>query len=582
MRYKNLKMNRLVAVTLFLGILLLPISIRSEGQIPIPRGGSLRITLGSEPRVASPYTGSWSAGIPASQIFSSLLAFDNDLNPTIPSLATELPEINEVEGSYTFKLRSGVKWHDGKPFTAEDVKFTFEEMMQYDIFGAAYFDNTIVDIIDASTVKITPGNFWPGIQMPLFAGLDTSITPKHILEGIEDYSTDQFNFEPIGTGPFKFKEWVQGSYIILERFEDYWASPAPYLDEVVIRIINDPAMMLAAFQTNEADYQFRGLPYESYDTLKANPELNVITHTRPPYKAMLSFNHKSEHLDDIKVRQAIAYALDRTTMANLATNGLCQVTNTFWTPDIASPSPGRTIYTYDPDKAKNLLEDAGYKADAAGNRDLTIELLTRTGEAEEALLGDLIEDYLSEVGITVARKVVDFSTQLSLTSNYDYEMSLTKRWVMTFWTYQLFHSDWIIPGRFFANSVQLNNSEMDATFDAWLVETDPVKQRELLQKVDDIATEVLPQLPLYDLVWINVIRKTFQPVPGAELGTLPDCRYVFWDTLENTFWTEGTIPVTTVTVITTVPFGPAKWLWISAFLTLTVSLITNRRRRKAN
>jgi len=575
LKYKYLKLKRLAAVTLFLAMLLLPMGLPSEAQNDIPRGGTFTITLGSEPRVISPFSGSWSSGVPAAQMFNSLLGFDSDTQPTIPRLATELPVINEAEGSYTFKLRQGVKWHDGEPMTAEDVKFTFEEMAQYDIFAAKYFENSVVDIIDEETIKITPGTFWPGIQMPLFAGLDTSIVPKHILEGVEDYISHPFRTtEPVGTGPFKFKEWVTGSYIILERFDDYWNAPTPYLDEVVIKVIPEPSTMLAAFQTGESDYQFRGLPYDSYDTLAANPELNVIKYNRPPYKAMLSFNHIREYLSDINVRKAITYALNRVEMAELATNGLCQVTDTFWTPDIAPPSPDNTIYTYDPVMANTLLDEAGYAKGADGMR-FTIELLTRRGEAEEELLGDLIEDYLSEVGITVDRKVVDFGTQLQLTSNYEYDMSLTKRWVQTFWTYQLFHSDWIIPGQNFANALHYENEEMDATFDAWLVETDPMKQQELLQKVDEIATREIPQLPIYDLVWINVIRKTFQPVPGAKVGTLPDCRYVFWDSLENTYWTEGTV-VPEITLDTAL-------IWITTVFSVgTTVLILHKRRKLAN
>ena len=477
-----------------------------------------------------------------------------------------------------------MKWHDGQLFTADDVKFTFENMMQYDIFGALYFKDTIVEILDKSTVKITPGMFMPGLQMTLFGSLDTAITPKHVLEGVEDYPTDPFRTEsPVGTGPFKFKEWVAGSYLVLERFDDYWAAPAPYLDEIVLRIIPEPATMTAAFVTGEADYQFRGLPYEVYDTLKANPDLNVIKATRPPYKAFLTFNHKAEYISDMNVRQAIAYAIDRATLANLATNGICQMTNSWWTPDITPPSPARTIYAYDPDKAGSLL-DKDYPADAAGDRGITIELLTRRGEAEEALAAEMIRDDLSAVGITLELKTVDFATMRDLYNNFDYDIYLAKRWVMSFWTYQLWHSDWIIKGRSFSNSAQYNNSQVDTLFDSWLVEVDPAKQKDFLQQVETIVSDELPSLPLWDLVWLNVIRKTFQPVPGAEIGILPDCRYVFWDSLENMFWTEGTIPATTVTVATTimVPFGPTKWLWVGAFLTLTGALVTNRRRRKVN
>lgn len=564
-----MKLPRVVEVALVLGMLCLPPAFMVVGQTP--QGGTMTVVLIAEPRVLSPYTGSWNSGFVAGQIFNSLLAIDDNMDPTLPSLATELPEINEAEGSYTFKLREGVKWHDGEPFTADDVKFTFEEMMQYDIFGALYFKDTVVEILDKSTVKITPGTYYPGVQMTLFAGLDTSILPKHILGDVVDEYLDQpFRTEsPVGTGPFKFKEWVTGSHIVYEAFDDYWGE-GPYLDEVVVKIIPEPATVLAAFQTGEADYVFRGMPYEAYETLVEDPNLEVYKHTRPPYKMVLDLNTIHPILSNVKVRQAIAYAVNRDAIISDATNGLCEVTDSYWTSDITAPSPERSIYTYDPTKAAQLLDEAGYSAG------FEIELLMRRGEPEEALAAELLRDDLAAIGITMTIKTVDFGTFLQLESVYDYDFCMLKRWVMTFWTLQLFHSEWIIEGQFFANSIHYSNSNVDAAFDDWRLAADPAKQREYLQKAEALISHDVPEILLYDVTFINVVRKTFQPAPGAESGTLPDGRYVFWDPLNNMYWTEGTVPVPEIVL------GAAMLGIGTVLVTATTALIMRRRRKSAN
>lgn len=567
MSNKN-KLPHIVVVALVLGILCLPPCFIVAGQIP--QGGTFTTVLISEPRVLSPYTGSWNSGFVAGQIFDSLLAIDDDMNPTLPSLATSLPEIDEIEGSYTFTLREGVKWHDGQPFTAEDVKFTFEEILQYDIFGALYFKDTTVEILDDNKVKIKPGIFYPGVQMTLFAGLDTAIIPKHILgDVVDEYLDHPFRTEsPIGTGPFKFKEWVKGSHIVYEAFDDYWGE-GPYLDEIVVKVIPEPGTVLAEFKAGSADYVFRGMPYEAYDELVEDPNLDVYKNTRPPYKMVLDINTKHPILSNVKVRQAIAYAINRDAIISDATNGLCIMTDSFWTPDITAPSPDRSIYTYNVDKAKELLQEAGYGGG------FEIELLQRRGEPEEALAAELIRDDLSAIGITMTIKTVDFGTFLQLEATYEYDFCMLKRWVMSFWTLQLFHSEWIIEGRFFANSVQYSNPIVDEAFNAWRTEVDPAKQREYLQKAEAQISHDVPEVLLYDVVFINVVRKTFKAVSGAKSGTLPDGRYVFWDPLNNMYWTEGRVPE--------IAFGTTMWLWIGTILVaVTITFIVSRRRKYAN
>lgn len=177
-----------------------------------------------------------------------------------------------------------------------------------------------------------------------------------------------------------------------------------------------------------------------------------------------------------------------------------------------------------------------------------IELLTRTGEAEEAAVADLIKDQLAKVGIEVALKRVDFGTMLDLETKYQYDFVLTKRWVEPMWSYQLFHSSWIQPGVAFSNTMLYRNPQVDQLLDSWMREKSPEKQTELLQKVEEILTSELPEIPLYNVVFLNVKSRN---IKGTDI---PVGRYVFWDPLVNTYIYEETVttpPTTITTVVTT-------------------------------
>ncbi|HWQ16252.1 MAG TPA: ABC transporter substrate-binding protein, partial [Sulfolobales archaeon] len=347
-------------------------------------GGVLTVALISEPTQIVA-TSSWNGGFVCAQIFDTPLRFDEKLN-LVPSLA-ESYEINASGGYYKFVLRNGIKFHDGVPLTPEDFKFTFEQIVpKYTSFGALYFANTTVTIIDPRTVIIKPGKFLPGAQLPLFAACDTTaILPKHALEGKDMLKSDFITTKPIGTGPYKMASWVKGQYIELARNNDYWDKGRPYLDKIIIRFISDPTALIAALKRGEIDYVFRGIPYEAAQDLRADPKLRVIPSDRPPYIAALWINVKSGPLADVRVRQAIAYALNKTDIALKATFGVSEPIDYTVDPAVVPPSPNIFKYEYNLATAEKLLEDAGYKKGPDGKR-FSIELLTRTGEPDEQVI----------------------------------------------------------------------------------------------------------------------------------------------------------------------------------------------------
>jgi peptide/nickel transport system substrate-binding protein len=508
------------------------------------RGGTLTIALISEPTVVAA-TASWNGGFIAAQIFDTLLRFDKNIN-LIPSLAESF-EINTTGGYYKFVLRPNVRFHDGALLTPEDVKFTFEEITpKYTSFGPLYFSNTTVTIVDNRTVIIKPGTFMPGAQLPLFADVSTTaIFPKHVLVGQDFLKSDFRTTKPVGTGPYRLTEWVKGQYMILERNPSYWGSPAPYLDRIIVKFISDSASLIAGLKKGEINYVFRGVPYEAVSDLQRTSGLKVIAHNRPPYIAALWINVKAGPLSDVRVRQAIAYTLNREEIANKATFGLAKPVDYMIDPDMVPPSPNIVSYKPNLSLAESLLDAAGYKRGSDGKR-FSIELLTRTGEPDEQIIAQLVRDQLSQVGIEVNIKSVDFATYLSLQEKFQYQMATVKYWISQLWTYQLFHSAWIGKGAF-TNNFQYANPDVDRFLDLWLREADEKKQIEYLQKVEDILSRDLPSIPLYRVLWVNVLSSN---VGGSDI---PIGRWVFWDPLVDTYFVQTQISTPTQTTTSPVP-----------------------------
>jgi peptide/nickel transport system substrate-binding protein len=509
-------------------------------------GGTLIVDLIAEPATIDPYTGSWNSGHVGAQLFNSLLRFDKNLKSE-PCLATKW-EVNPAQGTYTFELRKGVLWHDGKPFTAADVKFTLEQLVpKYGLMGSGYLRNTTVEIKGESTIVVKPGQFLPAVQMTLFSSTDTSIYPKHVLEG-QDFLKSTFRTtNPIGTGPFKMKTYVKGNYMELERNENYWNKPRPYLEKIVFKFVREPAAIVAGLQSGEIHYIFRGVPFEAYDTLKQVKSLKVIPHMRPPYVSAIWINVGAPYLSDVNVRRAISYAVNRTDIAKKATYGLSKPSQITMDPELVPPSPTMTAYGNDLAKANSLLDSAGYKKGADGVR-FSLELLTRTGEPDEQLWAQLVRDQLANVGISISIKTVDFATFQALQAKYQYQICTVKYWISPIWSYQLFDSEFIGRGPLY-NPSQYNNPKVDQLFDGWLGESDPAKQVQLMHQVQDILSQDLPLIVLYQVAWLNVINTNFE---GPDL---PVGKYVFYDSLEYTYSAAAqkvttTTPKTTLTTTT--------------------------------
>jgi peptide/nickel transport system substrate-binding protein len=355
----------------------------------------------------------------AGNIYESLLRYDAALEP-MPQLAKSW-EISEDGLTYTFKLRDNVKWHDGEPFTSADVVFSADVFLRETnprLRASLEHVEAITAPDDETVVFKLKQPFGPFIG--IFEVGTMPMVPKHIYEGT-DFAANEANNTPIGTGPFKFKEWVKGSHILLTKNEDYYEEGKPYLDEVYWHVIPDAAARSVAYETGVVDI-LPGGSIENFDVGRISEMENTcITDKGWEFFGPLSWlwlNNRDGPTADVRFRKAVMYAMDREFAKDALWNGLGKVARSpvssstrFFTDDV-------TDYSYDPDKAKALLTEMGY--DGTPVRLLPLpygETWQRWAEA--------VKQNLEEVGIPVEIVSTDVAGWNQKVSEWDYDIAFT-------------------------------------------------------------------------------------------------------------------------------------------------------------
>jgi peptide/nickel transport system substrate-binding protein len=370
-----------------------------EVEAPREPTGSLIVALPLDPNSLNPpNTAERMAENVSNQIFDALLAVDIELNELSPALATEW-EVSEDGLQYSFTLREGVTFHDGTPFNAEDVVATFEA-------GAdpanAYFDEyqgVTVEVVDDYHIVLVREE--PDVVFERLLAETPIISAEQFAEGgnqaIEDF--------PIGTGPFKFVEWVKGNRIVLEANPDYWIEGLPLIAEVIFRPIPESSTRLAAIQTGEVHIVNR-LSSDEAQQLLGVSGVQVI---RYPVDRVyyIAFNNLTTGVglptEDPLVRQAMNYAVDREAIIDGLFDGFADLATGMITPANLGFDETVEPFPYDPDRARELLTEAGYSNGFEIGMACPIGAYTTFEEVCQAVAG-----YLEEVGITMAGGEVEF------------------------------------------------------------------------------------------------------------------------------------------------------------------------------
>ena len=317
-----------------------------------------------------------------SNVFEGLTRFASD-GSIIPGLAQSWV-ISDDGLTYTFTLAEGVTFHDGTTMDAEDVKFSLDRARAEDSANAqkALFASIAdVEAVDASTVKITLSAPNGSLLFNLAWGDAVIVAPESI-ENIKQ--------APVGTGAFKFANWVQGDNITLEKNADYWGTPAK-LDKVTFKFISDPTAAFAAVMAEDVDV-FAGYPApENVPQFEADPRFQVIVGNTEG-ETILSTNNKMPPFDNVKVREAMAHAIDRQAIIDGAMFGLGTPIGTHFAPHNPDYVDLTTGSAYDPEKAKALLAEAGFAEGFTTTLKLPPPSYARRG-------GEIIAAQLREVGI---------------------------------------------------------------------------------------------------------------------------------------------------------------------------------------
>lgn len=490
---KNL-IKGLVASVAFAGLLVADQAIAEE---PV-RGGTLVTVLGSNPRnLNSAVQSGIVTGFPGAQLFASPLRYDEDWTPQ-PYLA-ESWEVSEDGLTVTLNLVKNAKFHDGEPITSEDVAFSVEVIKANHPFKSMFAPVETVETPDEHTAILTLSQPHPALMLAM-SGQLMSILPKHIYGDvpIEEVKAHPRNNEnTVGSGPFKLVEFKSGEHVILERFDDFFIEGRPYLDRIVMRIITDPAARAIAYENGELDMgAFESLP-RIINRLKG---VDGLTVTPDGYGAIgplswLAMNTQSGPLQDVRVRQAIAYAIDKNFVLNALMQGTAAESRTGIHPDSPFYKADVPTYELDLDKANALLDEAGFPMTDGKRFDLTIDF-GWPGVKPEV---EFVKASLRRVGIEVeVRASADFPTWAKRMGSMDFDMS----WDTVFnWgdpvigVHRTYDSTNIAKG-VWSNTQGYSNARADELMAMAAVETDAEKRKALYAEFQEI---IATELPVYHI-----------------------------------------------------------------------------------
>ncbi|MBX6385662.1 MAG: ABC transporter substrate-binding protein [Microbispora sp.] len=487
---------------------LAPRGLRAEPR----HGGTLTIALSSEPTALVAATTVVTPTLSVSgKVTEGLLRYDFDLNPQ-PELATEW-SVSPDGLRYAFRLRPGVKWHDGRDFTSADVAFSLLLLKQVHPRGRSTFANlTEVLTPDPLTAELRLAKPAPYLIKAL-AGAETPILPKHIYEGTDPTSNPN-NAAPIGTGPFVFKEWVRGSHVIYERNPNYWDSPKPYLDQLIIRFIPDAAARSAAFETGQVDLGYRTpVGLADVERLRRHPDLRFETkgNSYSFNVTKLEFNLDNEYFRHLKVRQAVAHAIDRELIARVAFFGNAEPCASPIAPGLRefhdpTPSP----YPFDLAAAERLLDEAGLRRGANRTR-FRVPLDFNPVLDEARRLCDILRATLGRIGIAVDIRAQDtgsFVKRVYTERDFAFTTNgLSNLFDPTVGVQRTYWSKNFIRGVPFSNCTHYANPEVDRLLEEAAVENDRARRAALFREFQRIVAVEVPDINIASPAFLTIHNK---------------------------------------------------------------------------
>ncbi len=453
----------------------------------------------------------------AGLLYDGLVRYDKDLN--IEGALAETWDVSPDGLEITFRLRRGVKWHDGAPFSAADVLFTYRVMTDPSTPTAYAEDFRQVkdlEVLDSHTVRVRYAEpFAPALISWAFW-----MMPRHLLEG-EDLTSTEFSRSPVGTGPYRFVEWKTGEKIVLEANEEYWEG-RPRIDRYIYRIIPDSSTMFLELRAGNVDWM--ALDPVQYARQTETPYFreSFRKHRHLEFRyTYLGFNLEKELFRDRRVRQAISHAIDKKELVDIVLLGLGQEVTGHYRPGTWVYNEKVKTYPYDPRKARGLLEEAGWRdSDQDGwldrdGRRFAFTVITNQGNQRRARTAEIIQGRLGEVGIDMSIRVVEWAAFLKNFVHPRNFEALILGWNTTPDpdAFDVWHSSKTGPDEL--NHVGFRNAEADALLEAGRRTFDREERRKAYFRLQEILAEEQPYVFLFAPDSLPIIHRRFR---GVEIG----------------------------------------------------------------
>ena len=426
--------------------------------------------------------------------------------------------------SLTLHLVKGAKFHDGTPITSEDVAFSIMAIKANHPFKAMYAPVSGVDTPDPYTAVIRLSKPHPAILLCMSPVL-CPIMPKHVYGTDPNIRQNPANKAPIGSGPFKFVEWKPGDYIMLEKNKDFFIKGKPHVDRVIIKIIPDMNNRVMAVERGEVD----AMPF--FDSLREVKRLsgdkNLVV-TNKGYAGIgsldwVAFNTGKKPFDDVRVRQAAAYAIDRNFFAKVIMMGLVTPSATPITPFSPFYTKDVNMYDVNLEKAKKLLDEAGYPVKADGTR-FTVTVDYAPGSPTTKMMAEYLKPQLAKVGIDAKIRISpDFGTWAERVSNYNFDITTDNvfNWGdPVIGVHRTYSSANIVKGIPFSNTQQYRNPKVDAIMEQAASEVDNEKRAKLYKEFQQIVMNDVPIYFMTTTAYHTIYNKRVGNVPASIWGFL--------------------------------------------------------------
>ncbi|MCF2650135.1 ABC transporter substrate-binding protein [Niallia circulans] len=467
------------------------------------RGNEIVIGVGTEPQNWDPidtFRLDWSTVM--TSVYEGLVTRTVDLEIQ-PGLATEWEYIDD--NTLQFKLREGVVFHDGEPFNADAVKFTFDRLLgEEGAKGPQQANYTSIDhveVVDDYTVNFIMKTKDPVIITKLAGYGAVIVPPKYIEEKGDEF----FNNNPVGTGPFKLTEYESNNKVVLEKNPDYWQAELPKLDKVTFRIIPESATRLAELQTGKIDIM-KKVEVSQAETVKDSSFLNLMEVGTPTANA-IRFDLNEKPTDDVRVRQAINYAIDKQALIDEILSGYGKPIASFQSELSFGNNPDLEPYPYDPEKAKELLKEAGV---AEGTE---LDFYISGTDATFKEIAQAVAFFLEQVGLKANINSVDSNT---LGTELVPQGNAGHMWQQGWggWTLDFDNTAYLMyhEGEYY--NPTFKDDKVEELLTAERTTVDQEEREKIFMELTERVYELTPEIPLYstvDLYAVNNRVKNFQP-----------------------------------------------------------------------